>query len=39
MDQKGRRLIWSDKTLGPIKRRLVEYYQGLGAKKRGTKAH
>ena len=39
MDQKGRRLIWSDKTLGPIKRRLIEYYQGLGAKKRGTKAH
>ncbi|MFN3847204.1 MAG: hypothetical protein ACK4RZ_15500 [Paracoccaceae bacterium] len=29
VDRKGRRLIWSETTLGPIKARLTEYYTAL----------
>jgi hypothetical protein len=29
IDSKGRRLIWSDRTLGPLRRRTIEYYSAL----------
>lgn len=29
VDRKGRRLIWSEKAIGPMKARLTQYYQAL----------
>ncbi|MFC2968688.1 hypothetical protein [Acidimangrovimonas pyrenivorans] len=29
VDRKGRRLIWSDRALGPMRARIVEYYRAL----------
>lgn len=32
VDRKGRKLIWSEKAIGPMKARLSEYYRALDAK-------
>jgi hypothetical protein len=34
-DQKGRRLVWSDRALGPVRARIIDYYGALEARKAG----
>lgn len=36
VDRKGRRLIWSEGAIGPMKARLTEYYRGLEAASKET---
>jgi hypothetical protein len=33
-DRKGRRLIWSDRALGPVRARIIAYYTDLNARLR-----
>jgi hypothetical protein len=34
VDRKGRRLIWSEKAIGPMKQKLTEYYSALEAREK-----
>ncbi|TCL09475.1 hypothetical protein BXY66_1523 [Shimia isoporae] len=38
VDKKGRRLIWSEKAIGPMKSRLLGYYRALDAGRKETGA-
>lgn len=34
-DRKGRLLVWSDRALGPVRAKIIDYYSALGAQKAG----
>ncbi len=36
VDRKGRRLIWSQKAIGPMKQKLTDYYSALMAREEGN---
>ncbi len=37
VDRKGRRLIWSERAIGPMKQKLTDYYQALAAREEESK--
>ncbi|WP_299420687.1 hypothetical protein [uncultured Shimia sp.] len=38
VDRKGRRLIWSEKAIGPMKQKLTHYYEALSAREEESKS-